>query len=204
MADYGDAYIPRFDPPVNIAQRFPKSFCKLLVSELASSAGVESGVFGSGGFTKVDSYHRSSAAIMPTTETRLDAELLMTTAVDLFSVSVLAKRATLAEPIQFLKYDSKKQGHFLAHTDNAYYDGHGVFQYTSPQRMLTCLVYLNEDYEGGELIFNTVRDDSGHVIKLKPKTGELIIFPSDIRFMHEVLNVTMGQRYSIVGWYRLK
>ena len=174
------------------------------MAELGGSTGVESGVFGSDGKAKVDSYHRSSVAIMPMAEIKSDVELLMTTAVDLFATSVLAKRATLAEPIQFLKYDSKNQGHFLAHTDNAYYDGQGVFQYTSPQRMLTCLVYLNEDYEGGELILNTVRDDNGQAIKLRPKAGEMIIFPSDIRFMHEVLNVTKGQRYSIVGWFCLK
>lgn len=128
----------------------------------------------------------------------------MTTAVDLFSTSVLAKRAILSEPIQFLKYDASQRGHFLAHTDNAYYDAHGNFRYTSPHRVLSCLAYMNEDYEGGELIFNTVRDDAGYPIKIKPKVGEMIIFPSDIRFMHEVLNVTLGRRYCIVGWYDLK
>lgn len=204
LEDYGAAYIPSFDPPINVEQRFPKSFCKLLTDELERSSAVDSGVFGLDGNSKVDSYHRSSAAVMPSDSFRHDTEMIMTTAVDLFASSVLAKRAVLAEPIQFLRYDADQRGHFLAHTDNAYYDSNGVFRYTSPQRVLSCLAYLNEDYEGGELIFNTVRDDAGQVIKMKPKVGEMIIFPSDIRFMHEVLNVTKGRRYSIVGWYSLK
>jgi predicted 2-oxoglutarate/Fe(II)-dependent dioxygenase YbiX len=204
LVDYGDAYIPSFDPPISINRHFPLSFCKLLVEELDRSSSVDSGVFSTDGSAKVDSYHRSSTAVMPSNEMRSDAELIMTTATDLFSTSVLAKRAHLAEPIQFLKYESDRRGHFLAHTDNAYYDSHGVFRYTSPQRVLSCLAYLNDDYEGGELIFNTVRDVEGYPIRLKPKVGELIIFPSDIRFMHEVLPVTKGRRYSMVGWYGLK
>lgn len=204
LEDYGSAYIPMFDPPVVIRQHFPKLFCKLLVDELDKSSAVDSGVFDSDGSAKVDNYHRSSTAVMPIEDVRAAADTLMSTAVDLFATSTLAKRATLGEPLQFLKYDEVRRGHFLAHTDNAYYDAQGVFRYTSPHRVLTCITYINDDYEGGELIFNTVRDDQGHVIKMKPKVGEMIIFPSDIRFMHEVLNVTKGRRYSIVGWYSLK
>lgn len=204
LEDYGAAYIPIFDPPIIIMQQFPKLLCKLLVDELDMSTAIDSGVYSSDGIAKVDNYHRSSTAVMPSADVRAAAEQVMTTIVDLFAVSALAKHAVLSEPLQFLKYDEVRRGHFLAHTDNAYYDGQGAFRYTSPHRMLTCVAYINDDYEGGEIIFNTVRDDAGHVVKLKPKVGELVIFPSDIRFMHEVLNVTKGRRYSIVGWYSLK
>lgn len=204
LEDYGTAYIPSFDPPIIIKQHFPKTFCKLLVDELDSSSDVDSGVFNPDGTSKVDNYHRSSTAVMPSEQLRRDTELIMTTVVDLYAVSMLARRAVLGEPLQFLKYDEKRRGHFLAHTDNAYYDAQGVFRYTSPHRVLTCVAYINDDYEGGEIIFNTVKDADGHVIKLKPKVGELVIFPSDIRFMHEVVGVTKGRRYSIVGWYSLK
>lgn len=206
LADYGpDVYIPIFDPPIIIKQSFPSSLCKLLVKKLDKVADtVDSGVFNPDGSAAVNSYHRSSTAVPLSGELRDDTELVITTAVDLFAASTLAKRASLGEPLQFLKYDEQRRGHFLAHTDNAYYDAQGVFRYTSPQRVLTCVTYINDDYEGGEIIFNTVRDEAGSSIKLKPKAGQMVIFPSDIRFMHEVLNVTKGRRYSIVGWYNLK
>lgn len=203
--DYGpEVYLPTFDPPVVIKQSFPKALCDLLVNELDKAESVDSGVFNPDGSAAVNSYHRSSTAMSVGGSLRTDVELVIGTAVDLFAVSTLAKRAVLAESLQFLRYDETRKGHFLAHTDNAYYDAQGVFRYTSPQRVLTCITYINEDYEGGELILNTVRDEAGRSIKLKPKTGQMVIFPSDIRFMHEVLNVTKGRRYSIVGWYNLK
>jgi len=49
------------------------------------------------------------------------------------------------------------------------------------------ILYLNDDYEGGEIRF---RD---HNITIKPKAGSLIIFPSNI--IHEVLPITSGVRY---------
>lgn len=43
------------------------------------------------------------------------------------------------------------------------------------------LIYLNNDYEGGELVFN----DYNMIIK--PEPGDLVIFPN--HYMHEVLKV---------------
>lgn len=193
-----------FDPPIAVRQ-FPKLFCKQLVDELDKTiTNISSSVFNADGTSKVDNYHRSSSAMLVDTAFRRDTALIMLNAVDLFASTMLAKRASLSEPLQFLKYDKENSGHFLAHTDNAYYDSQGIFRYTSPKRVLTCVAYINDDYEGGELVFNTVRDDQGQPIKLKPAIGEMVIFPSDIRFMHEVLTVTKGRRYSIVGWYDLK
>lgn len=59
--------------------------------------------------------------------------------------------------------------------------------------ILTILGTLNDDYEGGELIFfeNEVMD---------MKAGDLIIFPSNFMFPHKVNPVTKGVRYSYVSW----
>jgi predicted 2-oxoglutarate/Fe(II)-dependent dioxygenase YbiX len=43
------------------------------------------------------------------------------------------------------------------------------------------LIYLNDDYEGGELVFND------YDIIIKPEPGDMIIFPN--HYMHEVLEV---------------
>jgi len=52
---------------------------------------------------------------------------------------------------------------------------------------------LNEDYDGGELVFF---DD----YKIKTKTGDLIIFPSCFLYPHAIEEVTKGTRYSFVSW----
>jgi hypothetical protein len=52
---------------------------------------------------------------------------------------------------------------------------------------LTAILYINDDYVGGEIDF--IRDD----LKIKPKAGSIIIFPSDKQ--HEVLEILSGNRY---------
>lgn len=41
--------------------------------------------------------------------------------------------------------------------------------------LLTCTIYINDDYEGGEVRFTTMTGDS---IDYKPKAGDVVIFPS--------------------------
>jgi predicted 2-oxoglutarate/Fe(II)-dependent dioxygenase YbiX len=61
-------------------------------------------------------------------------------------------------------------------------------------RDVSVLVYLNDDYEGGELEF----PDWG--CTFKPKAGTVIAFPSYIEFSHRVHPVTKGERFSLVSW----
>lgn len=62
------------------------------------------------------------------------------------------------------------------------------------ERDITILVYLNDNYEGGELEM----PDWG--IQFKPKAGTVIAFPSYINFTHKVNPVTKGERFNIVSW----
>jgi len=58
---------------------------------------------------------------------------------------------------------------------------------------LSILGSLNDDYEGGELVFW-----EDEIIELK--AGSLMIFPSNFMYPHRVENVTKGKRYSFVSW----
>jgi len=58
---------------------------------------------------------------------------------------------------------------------------------------LSILGSLNNDYKGGELVF---WDET--VVELK--AGEIMIFPSNFLYPHEVKLVTEGTRYSFVSW----
>jgi len=51
--------------------------------------------------------------------------------------------------------------------------------------ILSLVGVLNEDYEGGEFIFNNT-----HEVKLK--TGDILMFPSNFMFAHEVKEITKG------------
>jgi hypothetical protein len=78
---------------------------------------------------------------------------------------------------EFLIY--KPGGHYVAHTDsNFYIDG--------PMRKLTCLAFLNNDYEGGEFFIQASKEK--RYINAEP--GDIIIFPSFL--LHGVEPVKKG------------
>lgn len=58
---------------------------------------------------------------------------------------------------------------------------------------ITVLGALNDDYEGGELLFWESK-------KIELPAGSLAIFPSNFLYPHEVLPVTKGVRHSFVSW----
>ena len=80
-------------------------------------------------------------------------------------------------------------GGFMSnHVDNIHHS-HGQ-QYGYPQ--VSALLYLNDDYEGGEFYVAGKR--------VIPPQGSAIIFPSNFMFPHEAKVVTKGIRWSIVTW----
>ena len=81
-----------------------------------------------------------------------------------------------------LRYD--KSGFLPAHQDQ------GV-----STRVLSVLLYLNDDYNGGEITFR----QSG--VTIKPEAGSLVFFPSNFLYVHEVAPVTKGPRYALPTWF---
>jgi hypothetical protein len=70
---------------------------------------------------------------------------------------------------------------------------------------LTCTMYLNDDYEGGELSF-IVRQpgaDNSNDIRFdyKPTAGDILIFPSTQPFYHGVKNIKLGDRWFIRNFW---
>ena len=91
--------------------------------------------------------------------------------------------------MQFLKY--KPGGKYETHTDD----------YHKTSRSLSCIINLNEDYEGGDFIFY---DEKGKEIlhKYKLNKGSVVFFPSNFLFPHKVEPIIKGTRYSIVIWLK--
>ena len=58
--------------------------------------------------------------------------------------------------------------------------------------IVSIVANLNEDYEGSEFYCR------GEKIELK--TGDILLFPSNFMYPHEVRETTKGTRYSFVSW----
>lgn len=88
-------------------------------------------------------------------------------------------------PISIAKYSTGKQM-------GSHIDSYGDER--SP--VLSVVLYLNDNYEGGELYFKE------QDIKIKPVAGSLIAFPSVAPYFHQSMEVTKGVKYMSPGfWY---
>lgn len=92
-------------------------------------------------------------------------------------------------------------GHYKPHID-----GEGIW--TAPDqtqlwrktvdRDLSMVLYLNNDFEGGDFVFPDLH------IRIRPEPGLLVCFPSNRYYRHGVEPVTKGNRYSMVTWMTVK
>jgi hypothetical protein len=72
-------------------------------------------------------------------------------------------------------------------------------QHTDPSIKYATILYINNDYNNGELFFKNLN------LKLKPKPGEMLFFPGDEKHEHGVKHVTDGPiRYVLVGFIKEK
>jgi hypothetical protein len=78
------------------------------------------------------------------------------------------------------------------HADNAYEDGRP--NYVS-WRTYSAIIYLNDDFLGGEFYFKKYAYD------LKPKKGLLVGFTAGLRHVHGVRQVNYGIRYTLPMWF---
>jgi hypothetical protein len=57
------------------------------------------------------------------------------------------------------------------------------------------IIYLNDDYEGGELYFTQ------HDLRVKPKAGTLVSFPGTDKYLHGVANVLPGETRYVISTF---
>jgi hypothetical protein len=88
--------------------------------------------------------------------------------------------------IEILKYQDA--GFYTWHTDH----------FAEIPRTMSCILLLNNDYEGGNLCFRNPDGSGEWEVEVKP--NRMIIWPSNFLFPHTVKPVTKGTRYSVVAW----
>lgn len=81
----------------------------------------------------------------------------------------------------------------LRYRSGGFYVQHHDASFEQP-RILTCVIGLNSDYEGGALTWFDAR------IRIRPEPGRIILFPSNFLYPHSAETITAGIRYVIVAW----
>jgi hypothetical protein len=84
------------------------------------------------------------------------------------------------EATNFVKYGPGQ--HFQEHHDHGY----------SYNCVVSLVAFPNDDYEGGELAFSI------QGVSIKPKAGDLYVFPSNFMYPHRAMPVISGTKYSMV------
>ena len=83
---------------------------------------------------------------------------------------------------QLLRYGKNQRFH-------NHIDDHPFFT-----RRVSLTFYINDDYEGGDIEF----DRFG--VRVKAKANQLLVFPSNYMYSHQVHPVESGLRYVVVQW----
>ena len=94
------------------------------------------------------------------------------------------------------------EAHFARYEEGDFYEKHLDAFKGSKNRVVTTVLYLNEEWSeenGGELVIYD--EDDKEIKKVVPKAGTLVVFLSD-KFPHKVLSAK-ASRYSIAGWFRV-
>lgn len=85
-------------------------------------------------------------------------------------------------------------GKYEPHSDSENYDADSRTWKKGVDRDVSVIMYLNENFEGGALHF------PDHDLRIQPKAGMLVCFPSDHRFIHAAEPTRSGTRYALVTW----
>ena len=88
----------------------------------------------------------------------------------------------------------KDRGEYHSHADAYNWMEHERRWVRVANRDYSLLIYLNEDFSGGELEFKYLN------FKVTPRQGMLVAFPSDWRYAHAAQPVTKGVKFSIVSF----
>jgi len=91
-----------------------------------------------------------------------------------------------------LRYTSG--GNYNYHADAEAWDQQQQCWVRGVDRDYSCVTYLNSDFTGGTLAFPYLN------LRLHPRAGLVVIFPSDHRFLHSAEETTSGKRYAMVTW----
>lgn len=98
------------------------------------------------------------------------------------------------EMVPLAKIEQDSGYELLRYQEGQFYTEH-TDSFKAQPRAVSCSFSLNDDYDGGEWGF------FDNKIKIKPKKGSVVMFPSNFMYPHQINTVTKGTRYSIITWF---
>lgn len=107
------------------------------------------------------------------------------------AVTVVYGKVVTPSSIHAQKWDVGSSAN--PHSDNSDFDGNPTEGFDNLKYV--GILYLNNDYEGGDLFF------SEHEISIHPNAGSMYIFSGGVENIHGVTEITSGTRYSIVSFW---
>lgn len=115
----------------------------------------------------------------------LDDELFLTFASAIADYRVSNRHLIIQkdEGYAVLRYDADQE--YKEHVDNS----------GCSSRVLSGLLYLNDEYTGGELSFPR------QGLTIQPKSGQIVLFPSGFAYPHFAHPVKTGRRYVVATWF---
>ena len=105
----------------------------------------------------------------------------------------------------FVRYAVKALEHDRAHMGISYYFPHREmgphidWNENNSEIEYTIVVYLNDEYEGGELHFVEPELED---LTIKPKAGSIVVFPSHMPYKHESLEIRQGRKMLITHHWK--
>lgn len=96
-------------------------------------------------------------------------------------------------------YNKISQLDILKYVSNEYdagYKYHVDMGHKAEDRQLSISIGLNNDFRGGEFKF----DIGDSEVQYPQSTGDVVAFPSNFLYPHQVNKVTEGTRYALIGW----
>ena len=108
--------------------------------------------------------------------------------------SVIHKCKDHYEPLHKIHCQWQQVINFIKYGEGEWFTTHPDSGPAFTCTLSSCL-YLNDDYEGGELWFEEFD------IKVKPKRGDHFLFPSNYIYRHQAMPVTGGVKYSAVTMF---
>jgi len=92
----------------------------------------------------------------------------------------------------------REGGLYASHADSEQHDPKTDSWTRVLDRDISLILYLNDQFDGGFLDFHFFN------YRYTPRAGDLVMFPSDHRYVHEATKVTAGHRLAVVSWLALQ
>lgn len=166
-----------------------------------ASSDVNAHVYG-----ELKSFNRGSLPQESDEATKQDCEYVINTLVD--AMAEAAKKYAelysiddkdLSYALEALNQQGTRYG-INKYYENQYMGPHVDWNEFNSEITYTIVVYLNDDYEGGELYFVRPEID----IKIKPVAGSIVMFPSVEPYLHQSCNIPRGRKMLITHHWKTR